>query len=177
LTCKDNWEHLPHLWEPPPDPESRSPATWEDHGAQEKDRLASAIECANTPNSQNIQPRICERCGNTFEPRKNSGGKPQRFCSPQCRKSIVPNAKPNAESAPSVGEVVGKDLGKDVGQDIGDEDIVVPEQLKIEVYFKRLGDVVIMQEASHGPYVRVRPENLPFLIRRLQEIESNSGPF
>lgn len=27
----------------------------------------------------------CEQCGNSFEPRKGSGGKPQRFCSTECR--------------------------------------------------------------------------------------------
>jgi hypothetical protein len=153
---------------------------WENHGAQENDQLGGLIENANTPAGQNIQVRICERCGNTFQPRKGSGGKPQRFCSPECRKGMVPDAKPNAEPVLNVGEDVGKNIGKDVGSDVGDDDdenIVVPEQLKIEVYFNRFGDIVIMQEDSHGPYVRVRPENLPFLIGRLQEIESNSGPF
>jgi hypothetical protein len=27
----------------------------------------------------------CRHCGKGFEPRKGSGGRPQRFCSPQCR--------------------------------------------------------------------------------------------
>ena len=27
----------------------------------------------------------CEHCGTRFKPRNRSGGKPQRFCSPQCR--------------------------------------------------------------------------------------------
>jgi len=27
----------------------------------------------------------CDQCGNPFEPRSKSGGKPQRYCSPECR--------------------------------------------------------------------------------------------
>jgi hypothetical protein len=28
---------------------------------------------------------LCDQCGEPFEPRSKSGGKPQRFCSPECR--------------------------------------------------------------------------------------------
>jgi hypothetical protein len=28
---------------------------------------------------------LCDQCGKQFEPRSKSGGKPQRFCSPECR--------------------------------------------------------------------------------------------
>ena len=75
-----------------------------------------------------------------------------------------PNDVPNANDGANVGEDVGEDIGAD------DKDTAVPEQLKIEVYFNPLGDVVIMQRDSSGPYVRVRPENVPLLARRLQEI-------
>jgi hypothetical protein len=33
-------------------------------------------------------PPTCEQCGQAFEPRKGSGGKPQRFCRPDCRQAF-----------------------------------------------------------------------------------------
>jgi hypothetical protein len=34
----------------------------------------------------------CEHCGNPFQPRKRSGGKPQKYCSEECRRAYKPNA-------------------------------------------------------------------------------------
>jgi hypothetical protein len=31
------------------------------------------------------EQRTCEHCGNAFSPRSGSGGRPQKFCSPECR--------------------------------------------------------------------------------------------
>jgi hypothetical protein len=62
LNGKDNQERFPHLW-PPPDPESRSPRTWEGAGASEMDRSGDLIENTNTPATEKIQDRICENCG------------------------------------------------------------------------------------------------------------------
>jgi RecA-family ATPase len=47
----------------PPDPESRNPAIWEDHGAPKEDRRGGSIENTNTAAAQNIQARNCENCG------------------------------------------------------------------------------------------------------------------
>jgi hypothetical protein len=39
--------------------------------------------------------RTCEQCGGKFSPRAASGGKPQKFCSPQCRTAFHADAQPN----------------------------------------------------------------------------------
>jgi hypothetical protein len=98
---------------PPPDPESRSPGGTSSPRARENDRLAGAIANTNTRAGQNIQASICEHCGESFEPRKRSGGKPQRFCSTACRKA----AHANVSNVPKIpGAHVGEDIGKDVGK-------------------------------------------------------------
>jgi hypothetical protein len=56
-----------------PPPESRSPAAGHDHGAPEKDRLASTIESPNTPAAPEKQDCICEHCGTAFAGRKGNG--------------------------------------------------------------------------------------------------------
>jgi hypothetical protein len=226
LSGKDNQQHLPHLWDPPP--ENESPRDWEGAGASEKDRLAGSIEKTNSDatevpqenysqpkhnpqsGSENFQKRICQRCHQTFEPRKGSGGKAQKFCSTACRKAFHANTPPNVYDAAIVGENVGKDVGKNtpknVGKDVGkhngpdfefvgrtadtcvpespkDQDSkefswseeipVVPSQPAIAVYFNPNNDVVIRQEAPYpddDQWVYIRRENLPRLIRRLQEM-------
>lgn len=35
--------------------------------------------------TETVAKRICDHCGNDFEPRKGNGGKPQRFCKPECK--------------------------------------------------------------------------------------------
>jgi hypothetical protein len=112
LIGKGKQEWFPHLWEPPPGPESRSPAADHDHGAPKEDRLRSTIEIVDTAASENIQASICEHCGESFEPRKRSGGKPQRFCSTACRKAAHANV-------PSVPKIPGADVGEDIGKDVG----------------------------------------------------------
>ena len=160
----------------PPDPEIESPRVWEDAGALEDGLLGGKTEEANSRPAENAQAsensseqRICLRCCRPFTPRQGNGGKPQRYCSTACRKgNAVSNTSPNDVPNANDGANVGEDVGEDIGAD--DKDTAVPEQLKIEVYFNPLGDVVIMQRDSSGPYVRVRPENVQLLARRLQEI-------
>jgi hypothetical protein len=106
-----------------------------------------------------------------------------------------------ASNIPNVGEGATKDVGKNVGaqtsafsiasveddDDTGDfewtnvEDIVVPSQPAIAVYHNPRGEIVIRQEGLFGydedHWIYIRPENLRFLIRRLEEIENGSRPF
>jgi hypothetical protein len=72
----------------PPHPERRTPAIWEDHGAQKADQLGGLIEGENRSAAARTQPSTCENCGTTFKRRKRSGGKPQKFCSTDCRKAF-----------------------------------------------------------------------------------------
>jgi hypothetical protein len=68
------------------DPESRSPATWEDHGAPKADQLAGLIEEENRPAAARTQPNTCYDCRTAFEPRKRCCGKPR--CSTNCGKAF-----------------------------------------------------------------------------------------
>ena len=210
LESKDDSQLLPHLWDPPPKIES--PTGSASHGAPENDRLGGTIEKINTdapevpqgdysqpeniaqPGSENSQHTICERCCRTFEPRKGSGGKPQRYCSPECRKGTLPNAPtseiPNVQRTRNPTPKAAKEVGRDVGNGVGDEgdseefrwndeDIVVPCQSPIAIYRNPSGGIVIRQDQTafydDDHWIVVLPENLPRLIRRLQEIE-RAGP-
>jgi hypothetical protein len=149
----------------PPGPESRSPATFEDHAARKADQLGGLILAA-----ARTQPSTCPNCGTAFEPRTRSGGKAQRFCSPACRKAFH-RANVNV---PNVCKGVGRDVGA-----------LVPNtpparrrgyrQLRAEahvsVYRNKRGDIVLRQRASGDQYVRLRPEKLPPLVHRLQELQ------
>ncbi len=45
----------------------------------------------------------CEKCGDRFTPRSGSGGRPQKFCTEECRRAAdadrKANAKPEAQRA------------------------------------------------------------------------------
>jgi hypothetical protein len=200
LTRKDNQTYLPHLWDDPPD-KIESPAGSASHGAPENDRLGGTIEKLNTdatkvpqgdysqpenlpqPGSENSQQKRCERCSRPFTPRKGSGGKPQRYCSPECRKGTIPNAPrsevPNVQPTPKAAEDVRNGVGNDEDDSDefrwNDEDIVVPCQPPIAIYRNPSGGIVIRQDQTafydNDHWIVVLPENLPRLIRRLQEIE------
>jgi hypothetical protein len=58
-----------------------------------------------------------EHCRSPFEPRKGSGGKPQIYCSAECRKASRANV-PNHPNA--------ADIGKDIGNDIGTKPPALP---------------------------------------------------
>src|SRR4051812_3423998 len=49
-----------------------------------------------------IDARTCEHCGDAFKPRTGSGGKPQKFCSIDCR--VAFHAQRDQRSASHVGE-------------------------------------------------------------------------
>jgi hypothetical protein len=113
----------------------------------------------------------------------------------ECRKGIVSNvptsAVPNVQPTPNPTPKAAKDVGKDVGpmddsdEDDSDEfrwdheDIVVPCQPPIAIYRNPSGGIVIRQDQTafydDDHWIVVLPENLPRLIRRLQEIE-RAGP-
>jgi hypothetical protein len=153
--------------DPPPDPESRSPGSGNEPEAPKIDRLAGSIESTDTPTSQNLQATRCEHCEEIFAPRKGSGGKPQRFCSTECRKAFHAGAVPNIHDAP---DDVGADVGKTpqdvdngtatwrlpsyVGHSSRDQeefnwrgpDVVIRNQYGTAVYFNPHDELVIRQE-------------------------------
>ncbi len=137
----------------------------------------------------------CEHCGNPFEPRKGSGGKPQRFCSSDCRQAFHANAREGQRSPtcdPATGltapqeAIVQRLMGEarkgreaDFWHPLeGDckECTAVPSQPAIAVYWNHRDQVVIRQERSDGDdddVVLVDPKNLRLLIAALER-EANS---
>jgi hypothetical protein len=203
LADKDNLQDLPHLSDDQPD-KIESPAGNVANGAPQHDLLGGALEKLNTdtaevpqsnysqsenlarPGSRKCEQSICLRCCRSFTPRQGSGGKPQRYCSPECRKGSIPNAprsevlnvQPTPDPTPKAAEDVGNGVGDE--DDSGefrwnDEDIVVPCQPPIAIYRNPSGGIVIRQDQTafyeNDHWIVVLPENLPRLIRRLQEIE------
>jgi hypothetical protein len=195
LSGKGNYEHTPHLWEPPPDPEMESPRAWEDAGASEDGLLSGETEEANTQPAENAQAsennseqRICLRCCRPFTPRQGKGGKPQLYCSTACRKAnAVPNANPNAVPNTNDGANVGEDVGKDVGKDIGkeveedaeefswndDDSVILQEQRRTAVYFNTRDELVIRQQADWNEetdtVVIIAKNNIPDFLDKLTD--------
>ena len=171
LSYKDNPQRLPHLWAPPG--KSRTPSTDKVNGAAKEDRLPGAIESENRLAAVCTQPRTCDHCGTAFEPRTRSGGKAQRFCSPACRKAFH-RTYVNVSN-------VRKDVGRDVGALVPNTPLAPParrpshRQLRAEahvsVYRNKRNDIVLRQRADGDQYVRLRPEKLPLLVQRLQELQ------
>jgi len=122
----------------------------------------------------------CENCGNPFEPRKGSGGKPQRFCSHECWQAYHASDKPNVfqcaqratletpiaataqpkteNDAPAVTPADEEDFHW-----TDDESIVLREQPATAIYINRDGSIAIRQERmwneDEDSFVFVRPQN------------------
>jgi hypothetical protein len=142
--------------------------------------LAGKSDTADTPAAPEKQESICENCGSVFEPRKGSGGKPQRFCSPQCRKgSQRPNdVVPNVNDAPRVGEDVGRGVGLDVGDETRefnwaapDNCIALESQLTTVLYRNRDDSLVIRQwnwpDDDH--YIVITKQNIGAFLDKLAD--------
>ncbi len=136
--------------------------------------------------------RECGHCGELFEPRKGSGGKPQRFCSTKCRmaahaaNSDTPTAKtheptlpkPTLTLAPTHERLIAtaahpSDEGLDDDFDWRGEDVIIRDQRKTAVYWNNDGEVVIRQRVwdyEDDPCLWFNPAFLPALIRRLQQM-------
>ena len=112
--------------------------------------------------SEHPERPLCEQCGTAFTPR--TGGKPQRFCSVDCRRgfhdrpqrdnvhvaysdstalpAVIP--PPAAENAPAASPESSEDF------DWGDVDgVVLAEQAETAVYWNPKGDLVIRQRNWH----------------------------
>jgi hypothetical protein len=104
--------------------------------------------------------RACEQCGGKFSPRAGSGGKPQKFCSPQCRTAFhaaQPNVSQRSPTCsaqtrlPAVIPPAKKDEPADAGKDFdwqkANDDVVLRVRPETAVYFNPYGALVIRQ---HG---------------------------
>ena len=84
---------------------------------------------------------LCDQCGKPFDPRSGSGGKPQRFCSSECRIAFHNEPQRGQRSptciAPSLPAAVEEPKPKAAPAAIGEDDSAdycwaVPSQARIE---------------------------------------------
>jgi hypothetical protein len=135
----------------------------------------------------------CRNCHREFTPRRGTGGRPQVYCSAECRRDADAERKANApireQRAPQRAErpapeplrnefalVAPERAGNGDAFDWIDNsaDVVLPEQSAVAVYENARGEIVIRQEKSwcedHDHIVVVRPENLMTLIDKLCDL-------
>jgi len=107
----------------------------------------------------------CPECGELFEPRSKSGGKPQKYCSEECRREH--NKKPTPANASQCQETDGDPCGmtnKQAAQHEAkvagasrpedpsdfkwskDESVIIRQQRATAVYVNTRGEIVIRQE-------------------------------
>lgn len=137
--------------------------------------------------------QTCEHCGGDFVPRTGSGGKPQRFCSPDCRTAF--HERQRSQQGPTcVSETQPKAIAVQPAQinepaatpdddafKWNDDSTILPEQQAIAVYFNRAGDLVIRQERSwdrdEDSFVFVARDSISAFIDRLtNHLGYGSGP-
>jgi hypothetical protein len=131
--------------------------------------------------------RPCEHCHRPFKPREKSGGKAQRFCTPECRFSFhaqrgqrggphvgadddaASEAAPSPNAALEAPQVKGSDSVWD-----NDEIVVFREQKLTAAYFNPDGDLVIRQlrdwNEDDDPCVIISANNIQTLIDRLCDL-------
>ena len=125
--------------------------------------------------------RACEQCHTTFSPR--TGGRPQRFCSVDCRRAF--HDKPQRDNvhvasrglpavidppkAPASGPEAKSDF--DWG---ADDSVVLHHQPAVAVYINQAGGLTIRQERSWDQdediIIAIAPENVGEFIDKLTDI-------
>jgi hypothetical protein len=130
----------------------------------------------------------CDQCGEPFEPRSGKGGKPQRFCSQECRRAFhtepqrapTPPA-PVAENSPAVPEPpepkAAPAASAEDSEDFDwsdDEDIVLREQQSIAIYRNKFHGIVIRQarrwNEEDDTVIVINRENIDAFLDRLTNI-------
>jgi hypothetical protein len=86
-----------------------------DRGKSSADALIPAdIAAATSSDAISADGALCEHCGKAFSPRRRSGGKPQRFCSPKCR------ADYHSQHSPTLGQRGASHVGPETLADTGE---------------------------------------------------------
>ena len=112
------------------------------------ERAAGKVECG------------WQGCGGWFTPRARSGGKPQKFCKPECKanfhaeqKANVPNVAQRAEPLLATAAYPSRSNGNNASAALPDDAFdwddarVLAEQMQTAVYFNKVGELVIRQAA------------------------------
>lgn len=134
--------------------------------------------------SDMTEPKTCDQCGTPFEPRNGSGGKPQRFCSTECRLAFhapanIPNVAQREEEKHWVPMVMQP-------QDIeaapaasnfnwsSDDSIVLREQPAIAVYRNSIEGLTIRQERAwnedEDTIVVIAPQGIAAFMAALSKV-------
>jgi hypothetical protein len=138
-------------------------------------------------NSGDDDSPLCEQCGTAFTARSHSGGKPQRFCSPECRvahassqrnssqqNNAQQNANETANKTPTLvtlGTLPEQDTSDDF--DWSGEGVVIREQPATAIYFNPNGDLVIRQKAAYpddDPFVYIEPDHIEAFLDKLCDL-------
>jgi MYM-type Zinc finger with FCS sequence motif len=136
---------------------------------------------------ENEISKSCEHCGQQFEPRSGSGGKPQRFCSTECRlafhgkpqrsqrtptyrappqlPAVIPQPKP--ENAPA-----DSPEAKDFDWNTNDASIILREQPATAIYFNKEGSLVIRQHRwpDHDAFIYIADASINDFLDKLTDI-------
>lgn len=144
-------------------------------------QTAPTADDAPLVGTEDGNPR-CDHCGEPFTPRKGSGGRPQRFCSNDCkvafhaedqRSQCSPTYSAETTLAafrqPPTSEPTSDDF-----RSLSDDAVIIPEQQAIACYFNPAGDLVIRQERSwdreEDSFVFVHKSNLAAFLDKLCDI-------
>jgi hypothetical protein len=133
---------------------------------------------------------LCEQCSQPFNSRKASGGKPQRFCSAECRTAFhsenrqrgqrsptcsaapEPAATPITEPPKASQETAEGKSAADFDWSL-DDSIVLEEQTSIAVYFDKR-ELVIRQLATwdrdEDTFIYIAPQNIAKFIDKLADL-------
>jgi hypothetical protein len=120
--------------------------------------------------------RICDHCGGTFTPRAGSGGKPQRFCTNECKAAFHSQRLDAAPTLANVGNVKPT-APVESGDDFDwakAECVVLREQPATAIYHNPYGALVIRQERAWNqeddPFIFIAPQNIMSFIDSLCDI-------
>lgn len=141
-----------------------------------------ADKTIDAPKTENF--KTCEHCGQIFSPRLRSGGKPQRFCTQDCREAF--HAKANvSQRSPTCGalavmpatvdrpEPENAPAGTTEEFDWNDPDsMVLLEQRETAIYWNPRGEIVIRQRSyfDDDSVIYVAPKNIADFIDKLTDI-------
>jgi hypothetical protein len=128
--------------------------------------------------------KACEQCAKPFEPRSRTGGKPQKFCSPDCRSAFHAEAQRGQHTptldAPSTLDPIPEPKSKPAPADdpnefnwASDTDaVILPEQFLTACYFNPKGELVIRQRRwpDDDQFIFIAPESIDTFIDKVTDI-------
>jgi hypothetical protein len=137
---------------------------------------------------------LCDHCGRPFSRRDGSGGKPQRFCTSECRANFhAQRDQRDQRRRPHVGVTAGDNVGafepetrtlivpqperdQTAAFDWNkDESVLLPDQRRTAVYRDSAGSLVIRQEAAWNEeddhVITIAADNVQAFIDRLCDLQ------